>query len=104
MYFRFGFAVILIVVVSIAGIALEKRSLELRRDVSHQQYQLDVMRDELSESQFHAQQLGAPTRMLDHVEAEQPRYAVRDKSARVADERSRFQLSREDNVRDNRSR
>ncbi len=43
MYFRFTAGLLLAVVVSMAGVWLEKQTLELRRDVSVQHYQTDVL-------------------------------------------------------------
>jgi hypothetical protein len=68
MFFRFGSAIFLVVLASAAGIALEKRNLELRREVSHQRYQLDVLTDRHAKLRLKTQQLGAPARMLDSLE------------------------------------
>lgn len=68
MFFRFGSAILLVVLASAAGIALEKRNLELRREVSRQRYQLDVLTDRHAKLRLKTQQLGAPARMLDALE------------------------------------
>lgn len=68
MYFRFGSAIVLVVLISLAGIAIEKRSLELRRDVSRQQYQLDILRDTQARLRLRTQELGAPTRLLESID------------------------------------
>lgn len=64
MYFRFSSALFLVVVISLLGASLEKRSLELRRDVTRQKYQMDVLRDTFSRKRLQAQQLGAPNRTI----------------------------------------
>ena len=49
MFFRFAAALVVVVLISLAGTALEKRNLELRRTVSHQQYRLDVLLQQYAE-------------------------------------------------------
>lgn len=68
MYFRFGSAIVLVVLISLAGIAIEKRGLELRRDVSRQHYQLDILRDTQARLRLRTQELGAPTRLLESID------------------------------------
>jgi hypothetical protein len=69
MYFRFGSALFLVVLVAMAGVALEKRTLELRRSVSRQHYQTDVLQDAYSRARLRTQQLGAPERVIDALDA-----------------------------------
>jgi hypothetical protein len=69
MFFRFGSALVLVVIVSMAGVALEKRTLELRRNVSRQHYQMDLLHDAYSRARLRTQQLGAPERVIDALEA-----------------------------------
>ena len=84
MFFRFSSAVALAVAISLAGVALEKRSLELRRETSRQYYRTDVLQDHLARLRLRAQQLGAPVRFIESLEngalplkqAEQPRPAT----------------------------
>ena len=70
MFFRFGSCMVLIVSISLAGVALEKRNLELRRDESRQHYRMDVLRDVHAKMRLQTQQLGAPVRMIDSLENE----------------------------------
>lgn len=70
MYFRFGAALVVVVLISLAGTALEKRNLELRRTVSHQQYRLDVLLQQYAAHRVQAQQLGAPIRTIEQVDAQ----------------------------------
>lgn len=72
MFFRFGSALVLVVLISLAGTALEKRNLELRRMVSHQQYRLDVLLQQHAAHRVQAQQLGAPLRMFEQWEVTWP--------------------------------
>lgn len=81
MYFRFGAGIVLAVLISIAGIALEKRSLELRRQVARQHYQMDVLWEEHAKLRLQTQQLGATVRLFDSLEdgklnVEQPKQPV----------------------------
>jgi len=68
MFFRFGSTLFLVVLVSLAGIALEKQNLALRREVSRQSYRMDVLLDEHSRLRLTAQRLGAPIRLIDPLE------------------------------------
>lgn len=69
MYFRFASAVILVVLVSLAGVAIEKRTLESRREVSRQYYRLEVLRDAHAGLRLRTQKLGAPVRLIEEIEA-----------------------------------
>jgi hypothetical protein len=69
MYFRFGSALFLVVLVAMAGVALEKQTLELRRRVSRQHYQMDALQDAYARARLQTQQLGAPKRVIDGLEA-----------------------------------
>lgn len=69
MFFRFAAALVVVVLISLAGTALEKRNLELRRSVSHQQYRLDVLLQKYAAHRVQAQQLGAPVRTVEQADA-----------------------------------
>lgn len=84
MYFRFGTAIVLVVSISLVGIALEKRNLELRRAVSRQHFRMDVLREVHANLRLTTQELGAPTRLIDALESGEmqlKRPEVRDESA-----------------------
>ncbi len=68
MFFRFGSAIVLVVVISLAGVALEKQNLEMKRTASRQQFRLDVLVNEHARMRLRTQQLGAPLRMIDSLE------------------------------------
>ncbi|HLJ11788.1 MAG TPA: hypothetical protein VKU82_11395 [Planctomycetaceae bacterium] len=70
MFFRFSSALVLVVLVSLAGTALEKRNLELKRIVSRQQYRLEILLERHGANRVLAQQLGAPSRLIDELDAE----------------------------------
>src|SRR5262245_32817250 len=70
MFFRFGSALVLVVLLSLAGTALEKRNLELRRIVSRQQYRLEILLEKYAGHRVLAQQLGAPSRLVDKIDDE----------------------------------
>ncbi len=70
MFFRFGSALVLVVLISLAGTALEKRNLKLRRAVSRQQYRLEVLLEQHAANRVLAQQLGAPSRLVDRIDEE----------------------------------
>ncbi len=70
MFFRFGSAIVLVVLISLGGTALEKRNLEFRRLVSRQQYRLEILLEQQASNRVLAQQLGAPSRLVDKLDAE----------------------------------
>ena len=68
MFFRFGAALVLVVIVSLLGIALEKRVLSLKRMISLQHYRFDQLQEERTGLGVRCQQLGAPSRLIQAVE------------------------------------
>jgi hypothetical protein len=68
MYFRFGSALVLVILMSVAGIAIEKQCLALRRAVIRQQYRHEVLGDEYARLRLQTQQLGAPIRLFEALE------------------------------------
>lgn len=70
MYFRFGVAILLVVAISVAGIAMEKSILGFRREISRQQFRKDVLREEHERLRTRTQELGAPTRVLETLETQ----------------------------------
>jgi hypothetical protein len=68
MFFRFGAAVCLIVLVALCGTALEKQNLQLKRALTHQQYRLDALQDSHVKLRLDAQRLGTPERLLGPLE------------------------------------
>ncbi len=68
MFFRFACAMALVVLISLAGAVLDKEALALRRRVSQQQYQLDVLLERHARLRTEAQRRGTPTRWLDELE------------------------------------
>lgn len=69
MYFRFGSALVLVILMSVAGIAIEKQCLALRRAVIRQQYRRDVLGDQYARLRLQTQQLGAPVRLFEALES-----------------------------------
>jgi hypothetical protein len=70
MFFRFGAALLFVVLISLAGTTLEKRNLELKRAVSRQHYRLEILEEQYVSQRVTAQQLGAPGRLIDQIDAE----------------------------------
>ena len=68
MYFRFGAAIVLVVVISVVGVALEKQSLSYRRAISQQRYRMDVLVEQYAQMRLKAQRLGAPARTIKSLE------------------------------------
>jgi len=71
MFFRFGSALILVVVTSLLGIAVEKQNLTLRREISRQHYRMDVLQEEHARLRLRSQQLAAVERLFDTIEDEE---------------------------------
>jgi len=68
MYFRFGSALVLVILMSVGGVAIEKQCLALRRTVIRQQYRRDALGDEYARLRLETQQLGAPVRLFEALE------------------------------------
>ena len=83
MFFRFASAVCLVVLISLIGIAIEKRSLELRRELSRQCYQMDTLRDQHALLRFQSQQLAAIERLYETVEQGESDLTLPEKPAQI---------------------
>lgn len=81
MFFRFSAALLLIVLVSMAGVALEKRTLELRRAVSRQYYQTDLLIELHVRLRLKTQQLTAPSQLASLPAPSQPATSRRSANA-----------------------
>lgn len=68
MFFRFGSAVLLVVLISLVGIAIEKQNLHQRREFSRQHYQMDVLRDAHTRLRLRCQKLASIERLFDSVD------------------------------------
>ena len=68
MLFRFGAAVVLIVAISLLGIAPEKRALSLKRAISLQAYRAEQLEERRNLLRLQSQQLGAPGNLLKTLE------------------------------------
>jgi len=71
MYVRFGGALLLVVLISLCGVALEKHNLDLRRRVSHQSYQQQVLQDQLDAARFQVRRYSAPAETAQRIDASQ---------------------------------
>jgi cell division protein FtsL len=85
MYFRFGSALVLVFVMSVAGIAIEKQCLALKRAVIRQQYRRDVLGDEYARLRLETQQLGAPVRLFEALDRSRLEPAVPSSSDEPTD-------------------
>lgn len=66
MFFRFGGALILLVMISLSGIAIEKHNLALRRSISHQRFRQEVLLEQHATQRLKAHQFAAPRRLLNN--------------------------------------
>lgn len=69
MYFRFGAAIVLVVAISVVGVALEKQSLSYRRQIAQQRYRMDALVEQYAQLRLKAQRLGAPLKTIKALEA-----------------------------------
>jgi cell division protein FtsL len=90
MYFRFGSALVLLILMSVAGVAIEKQCLALKRAIMRQQYRREVLEDEYARLRLETQQLGAPMRLFEALDAGRFDRASSESSSNsdVAQERS----------------
>ncbi|MBL8814597.1 MAG: hypothetical protein JNL58_01110 [Planctomyces sp.] len=65
MFFRFSAALILIVMVSMTSVMIEKRTLELRRQISRQYYHTDLLIELQVRLRLETQTLTAPSQLAD---------------------------------------
>lgn len=63
MYFRFTMAIVLLTAIAVVGIGVQKQNLALKRKISLQQYQLEVLREEKARLRLEVQRLRAPERL-----------------------------------------
>jgi hypothetical protein len=64
MFFRFGAVVCVLVAIALAAVAIEKRSLALRRAISLQEYRLQQLLEQRARLRLRVEQLSAPERLL----------------------------------------
>lgn len=68
MFFRFLCCVALVVMISLAGVGLEKESLKTRRNISQQHYRMEILRESFAKMRLRVQELGAPAKLIESVE------------------------------------
>lgn len=81
MFFRFVASVMLVVLVSMVGIGLEKQTLEMKRAVSRQYFQRDVLLEMHARLRLRVQELTAPSQLA-VLEADSDRQAVSSQGSR----------------------
>ncbi|QDU80855.1 hypothetical protein Pla110_25910 [Polystyrenella longa] len=75
MFFRFGAAIGLIVIVCLIGIAIEKRNLDLRRELSQQHARSEEFREAHARLRLKTQQLGSTSRLMQDIPKPEPEIA-----------------------------
>jgi hypothetical protein len=68
MFFRFCAALFLVVLIAAAGITLEKRLLDMKRQQTLQVYRLELLEEKYARLKLRTQELGAPSRLLETLE------------------------------------
>ena len=67
-FFRFGAALALVVAIALAGTALETQNLAYKRQLSQQQYRLEVLVETQASLKLEAQRLGTPAKLFDALQ------------------------------------
>jgi hypothetical protein len=88
MFFRFGVALCLIVLVALWGTSLEKQNLELKRAISQQHYRRDALLDMQVRLRLEAQRLGTPAKLMETLERGEIHLQRPKKSVRSDERRS----------------
>ncbi|APZ92006.1 hypothetical protein [Fuerstiella marisgermanici] len=81
MFFRFVASLILVVLVSMVGIGLEKQTLQMKRAVSRQYFQKDLLLEMHARLRLSIQQLTAPSQLAAVDEARQSSLSPQIKKA-----------------------
>ena len=102
MYFRFAAGLMLVVFVSMAGVWLEKQTLEMRRMISVQYYQTDVLFDLIVRLRLETQRLTAPAQITQiekqHADKSTQHQQAKCPSDRTAEQRSESMRSAADHL------
>ncbi len=100
MFFRFAAGLLLVVLVSMAGVRLEKHTLQMRRDVSVQYYQTDLLLELLVRLRLETQRLTAPAQLAATMEdAASPKHQPSDSSIKPRVKTATRPDSNEDEVK-----
>ena len=67
-FFRFGAALALVVAIALAGTAMETQNLAYKRQLSQQQYRLEVLVETQAGLKLEAQRLGTPAKLFDALQ------------------------------------
>lgn len=65
MYFRFYVAIALLTAIGLASIHLQKQNIDLNQQISHEEYELERLRDAQFRLKWEVEQLQSPTRLHD---------------------------------------
>lgn len=68
MFFRFGAALLLVVLVALIGAMLETQNLALKRSLSQQQYRMEVLQETQVRLRLESQRLGTPARLFEALQ------------------------------------
>jgi hypothetical protein len=101
-YFRFAAGLMLVVLVSMAGVWLEKQTLEMRRTISVQYYQTDVLFDLIVRLRLETQRLTAPAQLTQiekqHADTSAQHQKAKRSSERTAEQRTEPMQSTRDHL------
>lgn len=78
MFFRFGSAVTLVVLISLAGVALEKQTLSLRRALSRQHFRAARLEEERERLRMQTERLASPQQLFERIRQSDAKARDRD--------------------------
>lgn len=64
MYIRFGAGILLVVAISIAGVAVEKEILSTKRELSHQAYREEILLERHRQARMRVEEITSPDRVV----------------------------------------
>ncbi len=83
MFFRFCAAIGLVVLIAAAGIAVQKRLLDMKREQTLQVYRLEQLQEKYARLKLRTQELGAPSRLMESLERAKAQRVVQHRSSTV---------------------
>jgi hypothetical protein len=84
MFLRFAAAIGLLTAISLAAIAVEKQNLSLKRIISLQHYQFELLREKRSRQILQAERFGGPLNLLQATELQTDGNGDRASTTRTA--------------------
>ncbi len=104
MFFRFGAAAVLVVVVALLSAAIEKQNLSLKRAISLQEYRLQQLQENRVRARLRLEQRRSPVRLIERVPGTVTAESAETGNLPMRDEPEPFDRHRQDVARETRVR